>query len=390
MSLPHARQLVQSLSSSRIREVANSAMGRTDVLPFWFGESDQPTPQYIRDAAVMSLSAGDTFYSPNLGRNDLRATIATYLSDLHQQVFDVERIAVSSSGVSAIMLAAQLVVGPGDRVVAVTPLWPNVVEIPQILGAEVVRVPLQVRDNSWRLDLDKLLAALTPDTRALFLNSPNNPTGWTITAADQAVVFTHCRRHGIWIICDDVYERLVYQDGMRSAPSFLTLASPEDRVIGINSFSKAWRMTGWRIGWLVVPPTMLADLSKLIEYNTSCAPEFVQRAALVAMRDGEPHVAALRAELTQARSNLTSALRALPGVELPDAAGAMYAFFRIEGHQNSLTLAKHMIETVGLGLAPGCAFGPEGDGWLRWCYAANAEKLAQGIQRFEQYLALPR
>jgi len=251
-------------------------------------------------------------------------------------------------------------------------------------------VPLQVQDNCWRLDLDQLLSALTPDTRALFLNSPNNPTGWTITAAEQAAVFTHCRRHGIWIICDDVYERLVYQDGLRSAPSFLALATAEDRVIGINSFSKAWRMTGWRIGWLVVPPTMLDDLSKLVEYNTSCAPEFVQRAALVAMRDGEPHVAALRAELAQARSRLSSALRALPGVELPEAGGAMYGFFRLEGYPNSLSLAKHLIETIGLGLAPGCAFGPEGEGWLRWCYAANTEKLELGIQRFQQFLTLER
>lgn len=386
MNFPHARELVQSLSSSRIREVANAAMGRDDVLAFWFGESDQATPQFIRDAATVSLSAGNTFYTPNLGRTDLRETIAAYLSGLHQKRFGVDRIAVSSSGVSAIMLAAQLVVGPRDRVVAVTPLWPNVVEIPRILGAEVVRVPLQVQNSRWTLDVDKLLAALTPDTRALLLNSPNNPTGWTIDPADQRAIFAHCRRHGIWILCDDVYERLVYQDGLRSAPSFLALADSDDRVIGINSFSKTWCMTGWRIGWLVVPPAILPDLTKLIEYNTSCAPDFVQRAALVAMRDGEPHVAALRAQLATERIKLSEALRALPGVELPDAAGAMYAFFRIEGRADSRQLAKALIDEVGLGLAPGCAFGPEGEDWLRWCYAANADKMRMGIERLQKFL----
>ncbi|HEY8026589.1 MAG TPA: pyridoxal phosphate-dependent aminotransferase [Burkholderiaceae bacterium] len=386
MTMSHARDLIQSLPASRIREVANAAIGRDDVLAFWFGESDQATPSFIRDAAVASISAGQTFYAPNLGRQDLRETVAAYLGNLHGRPFSLERIAVSSSGVSAIMLAAQLVVGPGDRVVAVTPLWPNIVEIPRILGAEVVRVPLRVRDGRWMLDVDELLAALTPGTRALLLNSPNNPTGWMIDADAQRALFDHCRRHGIWVICDDVYERLVYQEGLRSAPSFLALAGAEERVIGINSFSKAWCMTGWRIGWLVVPPAILPDLAKLIEYNTSCAPDFVQLAAAAAMRDGEQFVAALRGKLQTERSRLQAALRALPGVELPEAAGAMYAFFRIAGHADSLGLAKTLIDEVGLGLAPGCAFGPEGEGWLRWCYAASEEKMRDGIGRLQRFL----
>ncbi len=386
MTTTHARELIQSLPASRIREVANAAMGRDDVLAFWFGESDQATPAFIREAAIASLSAGHTFYTPNLGRQALRETIAGYLSSLHQKPFDVDRIAVSSSGVSAIMLAAQLVVGPGDRVVAVTPLWPNVVEIPRILGAEVVRVSLHVRDGRWMLDTEELLAALAPGTRALLLNSPGNPTGWTIEPAQQRAIFEHCRRHGIWIICDDVYERLVYQDDLRSAPSFLALANPDDRVIGINSFSKSWCMTGWRIGWLVVPPAILPDLAKLIEYNTSCAPDFVQHAAITAIRDGEPFVSALRSQLATERSRLITALRALPGVELPEATGAMYAFFRIEGRTDSLSLAKTLIDEVGLGLAPGCAFGPEGEGWLRWCYAASADKMRVGIERLQRFL----
>jgi aspartate aminotransferase len=387
MALPSARTGVRSLLPSAIREVANSAMGRDGVLPFWFGESDQPTPQFICDAATASLQQGRTFYTPNLGLGDLREAIAGYLSHLHCRQIAEDRIAVTSSGVSALMLAAQLIVNPGDRIVAVTPLWPNITEIPRILGAETVRVPLDVRDNRWTLDLDRLLAALTPDTRLLLLNSPNNPTGWTIDAADQRAILEHCRQHGIWIIADDVYERLVFRPDLRSAPSFVALADPADRVIGVNSFSKAWCMTGWRLGWLVLPPSLLSDLSKLIEYNTSCAPEFIQRAGIAALAGGEPHIAALRAQLAARRNSLLHALTDIPGVQAPASDGAMYAFFRVASYTDSLALAKEMIARVGLGLAPGIAFGPEGSNWMRWCYAADAVKLDEGIQRMHRFLA---
>lgn len=384
--MPIARPSVQTLAGSKIREVANSAMGRADVLPFWFGESDQPTPAFIREAAAAALLEGETFYTPNLGRPYLRAAISEYLTGLHGRPIDVDRIGATSSGVNALMLAMQLVLSPGDRAVAVTPLWPNIVEIPRILSASVTRVPLVVRNGRWSLDLDRLLAALTPDVRLLLLNSPNNPTGWTIEGDELRVVFEHCRRLGIWIIGDDVYERLVYRSGVASAPSLLTLAEPGDRVISVNSFSKAWRMTGWRAGWLVVPPTLTEDLAKIIEFNTSCLPEFVQRAGTVALQQGAASVDALRAELAAASHHLRAALTALPGVELPEADGAMYAFFRLEGHADSLALAKDLVATVGLGLAPGAAFGPESEGWLRWCYAADSGKLDEGIRRISRYL----
>ena len=245
-------------SPSLVRAVANAAMGREDVLPFWFGESDQPTPSFIREAAIQSLRAGETFYAENLGRPFLREALSTYLTDLHRCSIPTERIAVTASGNSALMLASQLLLTPGDRVVTVTPLWPNAVEIPKIMGGQVTCVSLEVRDGQWALPLEKLLQALTPDTRMLVLNSPNNPTGWTIQRAEQRAILEHCRRHGIWILADDVYERLIFSDGMRSAPSFLTMADERDRLIVVNSFSKAWTMTGWRVGWMVAPPDGLA------------------------------------------------------------------------------------------------------------------------------------
>ena len=374
------------VSVSLIRELANSAAGRENLLPFWFGESDQPTPAFIRDAAVASLQAGETFYSENLGRPYLRHAIAKYLTGLHGRTVGVERIAMTTSGDSALMLASQLLIEAGDRVVIVTPLWPNAVEIPKIAGGQVECVSLEVRHGRWTLPLEKLLEAMTPGTRMLVINSPNNPTGWTIDREEQRAILDHCRRLGIWIVADDVYERLVYVEGMRSAPSFLTLAENEDRVIVVNSFSKAWSMTGWRVGWLVAPPSVLPELASLIEYNTSCVAEFVQRGAAVAAEQGEPYVVALRAGLADTQRRLTTMLRELPGVEVPEASGAMYVFLRVVGEGDSMRFAKRLVDEVGLGLAPGRAFGPEGEGWLRWCFASVWAKNEMGVERLARFL----
>jgi aspartate aminotransferase len=375
-------------SPSLVRAVANAAMGREDVLPFWFGESDQPTPSFIREAAIASLRAGETFYAENLGRPYLREALSTYLTDLHHCAIPAERIAVTTSGNSALMVASQLLLAPGDRVVTVTPLWPNAVEIPKIMGGQVTCVSLEVRDGQWALPLEKLLQALTPDTRMLVLNSPNNPTGWTIQRAEQRAILEHCRRHGIWILADDVYERLIFSDRMRSAPSFLTMADDRDRLIVVNSFSKAWTMTGWRVGWMVAPPTVFPDLASLLEYNVSCVSDFSQRAGAIALEQGEPYVLKMRAELAQTKNKLITALRPLPRLEVPEADGAMYLFLRVAGEDNSLRLATRLIEEVGLGLAPGRAFGPEGEGWLRWCYAAEWKKNESGIERLSRFLSM--
>ena len=382
-----ARPAVQALESSLIRVVANAGMGRTDVLPFWFGESDQPTADFIREAGMASLARRETFYSQNMGRPYLREALATYLGNLHGIHMSPDRIAAVGSGVNALMLAAQTVISPGDRVVAVTPLWPNITEIPKILGADVVRVPLTVANGKWSLNVDRLLAALTPGTRMVIINSPNNPTGWTIEEDEVDAVLAHCRKHGIWVLSDDAYERLVHDPARTVAPSFLRRYQPGDRIISANTFSKAWTMTGWRAGWLAVPEELSTDLGKIIEYNTSCIFEPVQRAATVAIAQGEPEVARLRAQLTATRELLVSELRALPGVVVPEAGGAMYVFFRIAGWDDTLSLAKRLVEEAGLGLAPGGAFGPEGEGWLRWSHATSPEKLLDGVARLKAFLA---
>jgi len=380
-----ARPAVRALVASQIREVANEGMGNPDILPFWFGEPDEVTPAFIRDAGAASLARGETFYTQNFGIPPLRDAIATYVGRLHRAT-DAANIAVTASGMSALMLAVEALVAPGDRVVVVTPLWPNLVEIPKILSAQVASVPLEFHAGEWTLDLDRLLAALTPDTRLLMINSPNNPTGWTLRCAEQQAILDHCRRHGIWLVADDVYERLYYREDVPAAPSFLDLAAPEERVISINSFSKSWLMTGWRLGWIVAPSALMPDLGKLIEYNTSCSPAFVQHAGLAAIVQGEPTVAHTRSRFRLARDFLVRELAQLPGIEVAAPPGAMYAFFKVDGLTDSLAFCKRLVREARLGLAPGSAFGPEGEGFVRWCFAADQDRLADGAARLARFL----
>jgi aspartate/methionine/tyrosine aminotransferase len=372
------------MPASRIRAIANAALDRPDVLPFWFGEPDGVTPVFIREAAAAALARGETFYAHNLGIAPLREALARYLSGLHRPVAP-GRVAITSAGVNALMLAAQLVIDPGDRVVAVVPVWPNLTEIPHILGAEVVRVGLQPDATGlWQLDLERLLAALVPGTRALILNSPSNPTGWVMPEDQLQAVLAHTRRLGIWVIADEAYERLVF-DGRRAAPSMLDIAAPDDRLLVANTFSKAWQMTGWRLGWLVVPPSLIDDLGKLIEFNTSCAPAFVQHGAIAALDQGESSVAELVASLRERRDALHAALSSVPGVRVARPEGAMYLFLQVRGVDDSVGLARGLVD-AGLGLAPGAAFGNEAEGWLRWCFARPVPVLREGARRLRAHL----
>lgn len=377
-----ARPAVRTLAASKIRELFNSGLGRSDVLPFWVGEPDEPTPAFIRKAGTDSIAAGETFYTHNLGIPEIREALSIYLKGLHKGLQSQE-VVVTSAGVNALMLATQLLVDPGDRVVEVVPLWPNLQEIPRILGAQVETVALEFSPAGWLLDLEQLLEALKPGTRALYLNSPNNPTGWTIDRQAQRAILEHCRRHGIWIFADDAYERLFYE-GNGIAPSFLDLADAEDRVISANTFSKTWLMPGWRLGWLVLPAALTADLGKLVEYNTSCAPVFVQRAGIAALKEGEPVIARTLERFRHARDFLVEQLNSVEGVVAASPAGTMYAFFKIEGMADSLEFCKRLVREVGLGLAPGSAFGPDGEGFLRWCFASSSDRLAEGVARFRR------
>jgi aspartate/methionine/tyrosine aminotransferase len=392
------RSAIEHLPASQIRELsvyANelAARGAVDMLKFYVGEGDAPTPAFIRDAAAEALAAGDTFYNPNLGIDELRSALAAYLTRLHGRPVAAGRIAVTSAGVNALMLASQMLLDPGDAVAMVTPVWPNLSAMPAILGAEVRRVPLACRDGRWTLDLQRLLDAAR-GARAVVVNSPNNPTGWVMPQADWLELLAFCRRHGVWLVSDDAYERLVYDpelaqgDGAtRRATGVLGAVEPDDRVISANTFSKTWSMTGWRLGWLVAPEPFVGQLAKMIEFNTSCAPPFVQRAGVVAVRDGDALVAETRDRLRARRDLLLAGLAAIPGVEVGWPAGAMYAFLRAPGSEDSVAFARRLVRETGVALAPGVAFGPEGEGWLRWCFASGEPMLREGVARLARWLA---
>ena len=382
------RQAILDLQASRIRDVANAGLGRSDVLAFWFGESDEVSPEFIRQAAIDSLQSGETFYAHNLGLPALREDISHEMQQRHGAGIGMDRIAVTSGGVNALMLAMQAIVNPGDEVVVVTPVWPNLTSQPVILGAQLKTVCLEPKHGRWTLPIEKLLTEVTTQTRLLVVNSPNNPTGWTLTRAEQQTLLDHCRRTGTWILADEVYENLFYLPSSNlCAPGFLDIAAPEDQLVVAHSFSKSFLMTGWRLGWLVMPATMTEHMGKLIEYNTSCASVFVQRAGVAAMAHSSDVVPRVVSHMRTCRDRLFNELAQIPGLEwaLPD--GGMYAFFSIPGHVDDLLTAKRLVAEAGLGLAPGSAFAPEAQGWLRWCFASqDPDRLGEGAHRLRRWL----
>ena len=382
------RPNIAGLPSSKIREIADAGMGRADLIPLWFGEPDTPTPPFICNAAACALAAGDTFYQPNAGIQELRAILAEYMNGLYGARLGPGNVIVSASAMNALMLVMQALVDPGDVVVTTTPSWPNLPALPQILSGAVRSVPLSPGNAGWRLDLDRLFDACDGRTRVIFLNSPNNPTGWMMSAEQQKQVLAFARRRGMWIVSDEVYARLVYD--RRHAPSFLEQAEPEDRVIVVNSFSKTWSMTGWRLGWITAPAALGPSFEMLTEYNIAGPPGFVQRAGIVAVRDGEPFVEEIVARYRAARDLVLERVAAIPRLSLPRPEAAFYAFLRVEGMDDSVAFAKHLLKETGVGLAPGAAFGNDEhpfDDYLRLCFAATLPTLERAFDRLDHFVA---
>jgi aspartate/methionine/tyrosine aminotransferase len=382
------RAAIARLPSSKIREIAHAGMGRDDVIALWFGEPDTPTPKFICDAAARALAAGDTFYQPNPGIPELRAVLADYMNGLYGTRLAAEHVTVSASAMNALMLAIQALLDPGDVVVTTTPSWPNLPAVPRILSGVIRSVPLSPGNAGWRLDLDRLFDACDARTRVIFLNSPNNPTGWMMAAGQQRDVLAFARERGIWVVSDEVYARIVYD--RPHAPSFLEHAEPEDRLIVVNSFSKTWSMTGWRLGWITAPAALGATFEMLTEYNIAGPPGFVQRAGIVAVREGEPFVAEIVARYRAARDLVLERIAAIPRLSLPMPEAAFYAFIRVDGVSDSLALAKDLLVKTGVGLAPGAAFGDDDnrfDDYLRLCFAATLPTLERAFDRLAGYMA---
>jgi aspartate/methionine/tyrosine aminotransferase len=381
------RKLVQSLPQSLIRAVANRWMGTPGLIPLWFGEGDQPTDARIVAAAQESLGRGETFYGQNLGLPALREAIAAYQQRAHTTTATCDHVAVTSSGLNALLLVLSALIDPGDELVALTPTWPNILAIPTILNATVRTVALRFDGVSFGLDMDELLATLSPRTKVVLINSPQNPTGWRMREADMAALAGELARRGIWLVADEVYARIVAPGAQPR--SFLDLFANDARIVIVNSFSKSWAMTGWRLGWITAPRAVVAALETLIEYNTSCAPTFVQRAGLVAMGPiGEAVFEAQQARLAAARTALLEALAPDERLIIPRTDATFYLFPRVRGLTDGVALA-HRAAAAGVGMAPGEAFGGEGTGHIRLCFARDPALLPEAARRLRTVLADP-
>jgi aspartate aminotransferase len=379
------RPAIAALPASKIGEVAAVGFGDPAIVPLWFGEGDLPTPSFIGDAAIAALRDGQTFYTHKRGIPALRQAIADYLTRLHEKPVGAERVVVTSAGMSAIMLACQILVEPGDNIVIVSPVWPNINASVEALGGEARAVPLTATpEGGWRLDIERVTGACDERTRAIFVNSPSNPTGWMWSRQEAEALLAFARQRGIWLMSDEVYERIVYDRPV--ALSLLDIADPADRIIVINSFSKSWAMTGWRLGWMVTSEALHPVLDKLIEFNTSGAPTFLQPAAVAALRDGEEFVAGMVERCRTGRDIAMAGLAGFARVRAVRPDGAFYAFFRVDGMSDSLEFAKDLVRRRKVGLAPGAAFGLAGEGYLRLCFASSPERLAEALERLKPAL----
>jgi aspartate/methionine/tyrosine aminotransferase len=374
---------------SRIRELAEIAMGMDGVLRLYFGESNLPTPEYIKRAAVRALEDGYTFYTENAGLPSLRRAIAANYQTLHGVDLDpANEIVVTASGVQALNLAIRSVLDPGDEAIALTPAWPNGSSNIVMANASVRQIPHPLCGERYRLDFDALEAAVTPRTRMLLYTSPSNPLGWVATDEEQQRLLDFSRRHGIWLLADEVYDRLYYSGARlgEPVPSILRKATREDAVMVVHSFSKSYCMTGWRVGWLIARRDLIEKATQLNEFVISHAPSFAQKAGETALADGEEELVRMLERLKENRDLCMDALRGLPGITVPNPDGAFYLFPKLEGLTDSFAFCRRLLEETRVGLAPGVAFGEGGEGSFRICYAAERSILEPAMERLSKFL----
>ena len=378
------RPTIEHLEDSQIVDVWKMGFSVPDVLGLWVGEGDLPTTKFVCDAAAEALAKGDTFYTYKRGIPELRQALIDYHRDLYGIDLTEDRIAVTSGGMNAMMLIVQTLIGAGDNMVCISPVWPNIYRAVEILGGAARQVALQGRADGWHLDMDRLFDACDARTRAIYVASPGNPTGWIMPEEQRRALLDFCRKRGIALVADEVYNRLVYTQ--RVAPSFLEIATPDDPVFVVNSFSKTWAMTGWRVGWMVMPKSAVEPVDRLIEFNTSGGQPFLQAACVKAIREGEEWVQWMVARCKSGRDLVMERLAGMNRVNVIPADASFYLMMQVADMGNALDFCKRLVVEGRVGLAPGTAFGAGGEGYLRLCYAQSNERLAEGMDRFEAFL----
>jgi len=382
--MPAVSESALRVPYSRIRELAEIAMGMDGVLRLYFGESNLPTPEFIKRAAAKAMADGFTYYTANAGLPSLRHAIAEQYQRLHDVRIDPDtEIVITASGVQALNVAIRTVLDPGDEALILTPAWPNGSAIVQMANATPVHIAHPLVGDRYEIDFDALERAVTPRTRLLLYTSPSNPLGWTATGADQDRLLDFARRHRLWLLADEVYDRLYYEASHLGvpAPSILRKATREDAVMVVHSFSKSYCMTGWRVGWLVGRRDVSRKAAELNEFIISHAASFAQKAAETALADGEAELAEMLGRLRENRDFCLAALRAMPGFTVPRPEGAFYLFPKIDGLADSFGFCRRLLEETRVGIAPGVAFGAGGEGSVRICYAAERSILEPALER---------
>jgi aspartate/methionine/tyrosine aminotransferase len=380
------RPEIKTLPDSGIVEVWKMGFTVPDVIGLWVGEGDLPTTRFICDAAAKSLNAGETYYTYKGGIPELRQGLSAYYKRHWNVDVSDERIIVTSSGMNAMVLIVQTLCGAGDNAVCISPSWPNIFAAIQVMGAEPRQVALTGDEKGWHLDMEKLFAACDARTKAIYLASPGNPTGWVMPEDQRRALLDFARKKRIAIIADEVYGRLIY-DGRTVAPSFLEIAGPDDPVFIVNSFSKTWAMTGWRVGWIVAPQAITHKLEMLIEYNTSGGQTFTQRAGVVALEQGEEWVKWMIERCRQSRDVVINRVAQMNRVQVIPAQAAFYLMLRVEDMGDATDFCKRLVVDGRVGLAPGTAFGAGGEQYVRLCYAQSPERIGLAMDRLAKFLS---
>jgi len=380
------REIIYSLKSSPIRNVANSVIGKKDIIPLYFGETDITTPSFISEAMKTALDKGHTFYSANQGVSELIETISSYSSELHKKNISTSRIMVTSAGMNALMITSEALINPNDKVICVTPVWPNFMRCIEIMGGNIIEIPLthSEKNNNWELNLEEIKKNIK-NAKAIYINTPNNPTGWVMSRNEQIEILELCRKEKVWVISDEVYERIIYD--RKVAPSFLDISKEDDLLIVVNSFSKSWAMTGWRLGWMTIPNGLINIFEKLNEFNVASPSSPAQHAGVIAIKEGEKFIKKMINDLKISRSVTIKHLNNFSRVIFPNSEAAFYAYFKIKDISDSEKFCFDTLQSTGVGLAPGTSFGNGGERWIRICYAKSPNLLNKAFEKLKPVLS---